>query len=160
MREVLQERALEEQHIPFSDDYQILHYAMKDRQKGLFYPARAMKFEEAILVSVTDASHAASFEKVGDGQVAGHRSQSGRVLMLADPSFLETGEGQVHVLEWHSNTIKRICRSTLQSETLSLQLGTEEAEHVRQVMFNIKNLAKDLPKKEVFKSAMDHMTSI
>ena len=50
-----------------------------------------------------------SFEKVGEeGRVAGHRSQSRRILMLAPPSFLETGEGPVHVLEWHSNTIKLV----------------------------------------------------
>ena len=33
---------------------QILRYAMKDRQRGLFYPANIMKFEEAVIVSVND----------------------------------------------------------------------------------------------------------
>ena len=104
----------------------ILNYAMKDKQKGIFYAANALKIDDSILLSVNDASHAASFEGLISGEVAGHRSQSGRLLLLAPTDFEQTGQGKVYPLEWHSNTIKRVCRSTLQAETLSLQLGSEE----------------------------------
>ena len=135
----------------------ILNYAMKDRQKGIFYKKGAMDIQKCILLSITDASHAASFEEVGNGQVAGHRSQSGRILALANPRFVQEGVGAVYVLEWRSNTIKRVCRSTLQAETLSLQLGAEESEHVRQTLFVVKNLAEGLKKSDVVMKGMDHM---
>ena len=135
----------------------VLSHAMKDRSKGIFYPFSAMKFEDAILVSVNDASHAASYEGLPNGAVAGHRSQSGRILLLASEEFVISSKGKVYPLEWHSNTIKRVCRSTLQAEALSLQLGSEETEHVRQVMFVIKNHDVDVPKHEKYQKAMDHM---
>ena len=90
-------------------------------------------------MSVNDASHAAGFEEVKPGYVGGHRSQSGRLLVLASSDFLEKGEGMVHLLECHSTTIRRVCRSTLQAETLSMQLGSEECEHVRQLLYYVKN---------------------
>ena len=91
------------------------------------------------------------------GEVAGHRSQSGRLLLLAPAGFEQTGQGKVYPLEWHSNTIKRVCRSTLQAETLSLQLGSEEAEHMKHVLFYIKNLDVNVSKKEQCQNAKDHM---
>lgn len=125
------------------DANKLLHLAMQDRHKGMFYRANAMGFKKAILLSVTDASHAASFEGLCEGVVAGNRSQSGRILLLANEDFLSTGKGFVYPLEWHSATIKKVCRSTLQAETLSCELGSEEAEHVRQLLYYVKNFAKD-----------------
>ena len=133
----------------------LLNYAMQDRNKGIFYPVKAFEFEQAILLSITDASHAASFESVGLNTVAGHRSQSGRILALADPTFATTGEGKVMLLDWRSNTIRRVCRSTLQAETLSLLQGSEEAEHVRQVLFHLKNKAPAVKKNDIFREAMN-----
>ena len=135
----------------------VLNHALKTRDKGIFYPAKPFLFEEAILISVTDASHAASFEQVHVGQVAGHRSQSGRLLLLAPANFETKGEGYVHLLSWSSNTIKRVCRSTLQAETLSLQLGSEECEHLRQCLYYMKNLSSGgIPSKN-YVMALDHM---
>lgn len=135
----------------------VLNHALKTRDKGIFYPAKPFLFEEAILISVTDASHAASLEQVHIGQIAGHRSQSGRLLLLAPASFETKGEGYVHLLSWSSNTIKRVCRSTLQAETLSLQLGSEECEHLRQCLYYMKNLSSGgIPSKN-YVMALDHM---
>ena len=125
----------------------LLNFAMQDRDKGIFYARKAMKLEEAIIVSVTDASFGQSIEDV-NGNPSGHRSQSGRVLLLTDAEFEKTGNGVVYPLEWHSNTIKRVCRPTLQAETMSLQLGREEAEHLRHVMFAVKNLSEGNSKKD------------
>lgn len=41
------------------------------------------------------------------------------------------------LLDWHSVTIKRVCRSTLQAEAMSLISGLEEAEHVRMVLHGL-----------------------
>ena len=60
----------------------LLNFGMQDRDKGLFYARKAMKLEEAIIVSVTDASFGQSLEDV-NGNLTGHRSQTGRILLLA-----------------------------------------------------------------------------
>lgn len=117
----------------------LLSSSMASKEKGIFYPSKVFSFEKAILVSINDASHAASFEEVKPGYVGGHRSQSGRLLVMASSDFLQSGEGHVHLLEWHSTTIRRVCRSILQAETSSMQLGSEECEHVRQLLYSVKN---------------------
>ena len=105
---------------------------------GLFFKYNAVNFENAVLLSITDASYAADNDVAGDGRPLGNRSQSGRLLCLADPSFLEKGEGDVYVLLHHSNVLRRVCRSTLQAETLSMVSGMEEAEHFRVVIDGMK----------------------
>ena len=63
-------------------------------------------------------------------------------------------------ISWSSNTIKRVCRSTLQAETLSLQLGSEECEHLRQCFYYMKNLSSGgIPSKDYVK-ALDHMVCL
>ena len=52
-------------------------------------------------------------------------SQGGRILLLADRVPGESDVAHVHILEWHSQTLKRVCRSTLQAEVLSSTLGSE-----------------------------------
>lgn len=138
----------------------MLSLSLATKDKGIFYKAKPFKFEDAILLSVNDASHAASFEEIKPGFVGGHRSQSGRLLFLASPQFREEGKGHVHLLEWHSTTIRRVCRSTMQAETLSLQLGSEEAEHVRQVMYALKNYQNFGGPSKNYVAALDHMVCL
>ncbi len=138
----------------------ILSLSLASKDKGIFYKAKPFRFEDSILLSVNDASHAASFEEVKPGHIGGHRSQSGRLLFLASPQFYEEGKGHVHLLEWHSTTIRRVCRSTMQAETLSLQLGSEECEHVRQVMYALKNYPNYGSPSKNYVAALDHMTCL
>eukprot|EP00435_Cladocopium_sp_Y103_P007415 s4110_g2.t1 len=133
----------------------LLNYALETRDRGVHFPADAFEFEAAVILSINDASHAASFDSTNEGHIVGHRSQSGRILALSSKEFLETGKGKVHLLQWTSNVIKRVCRSTLQAETLSLQLGSEDAEHMRQLLYVIKNKATALNRTENFINAMD-----
>ena len=136
----------------------LLSKALATKDYGVFFPAGIFDFEKAVLVSINDASHAASFEGLPCGETAGHRSQSGRLLVLTHEDFLQSGKGPVHLLSWHSNTIKRVCRSTLQAETLSLQLGSEECEHVRQVLYQVKNHAPEGTSPSFnYVGALDHM---
>ena len=123
----------------------LLSYATQDREKGIYYP---MVLENAIITSVTDASFGQSVTADVNGNPAGHRSQTGRILLLTSEEFESTGTGVAYPLEWHSNTIKRVCRSTLQAETMSLQLGSEEAEHLRHVLFTVKNLSTGMAKQD------------
>ena len=121
---------------------------MQDREKGIYYPKNAMVLENAIITSVTDASFGQSVTADVKGNPAGHRSQTGRILLLTSEEFESTGTGVAHPLEWRSDTIKRVCRSTLQAETMSLQLGSEEAEHLRHVLFTVKNLSAGMAKQD------------
>ncbi len=138
----------------------LLNYAMETKEKGIYYAAGAMDFDKCILLSINDASHAASLQDINGNTVVGHRSQSGRILALASEEFMEKGEGHIHLLQWNSSVLKRVCRSTLQAETLSLQLGSEDAEHVRQMMFVMKNLAEHPVPSKNYTAAADHMKTL
>ena len=115
----------------------VIAVARNSKDKGLHYPLKAFYFEQSVIIGMQDASFANDATVNEAGKRSGFRSQSGRVLCLGAPSFKNTKQGAVHVLDWHSTTIKRVCRSTLQAETMSLQLGMEECEHVRMVMHGL-----------------------
>ncbi len=136
----------------------LLAVALRTKEAGVFYPAGVMDFNKAMILSVTDASHGASFDVDENGNQCGHRSQSGRLLALVDEGFADTGRGKVHLLQWSSSVLRRVCRSTLQAETLSLQLGSEDAEHLRQMFFVMKNLSEpeERKKNRNYVGAMDH----
>ena len=67
---------------------------------------------------------------------------------------MESGKGTVYPLEYHSNVLRRVCRSTLQAETLSMIQGHEEAEHFRTVLYALQH---DL-EREWQVAALDHKT--
>ena len=115
----------------------IVKFAQRTKDKGLFYPSKCFEFENLMLVAVQDASHAADFDVSSSGNKMGHRSQSGRILFLADKDFKVTRRGVLLPVEWHSTVLKRVCRSTLQAETLSLLHGSEEADHYRYSVYGM-----------------------
>eukprot|EP00435_Cladocopium_sp_Y103_P046245 s856_g13.t1 len=96
-----------------------------------------LEFSECVILSITDASHAAELHVGGDGREKGYRSQGGRMLCLADKMPTVAAPAKVHLLEWSSTIpiLKRaVCRSTLQAETLSSMRGSESAQHLRAAM--------------------------
>ena len=54
------------------------------------------------------------FDVSKSGEKMGFRSQSGRVICLGHQSFQHDHRGQLMLMEWHSTTIKRVCRSSSQ----------------------------------------------
>ena len=117
---------------------QIVQIAKQSKDKGVTYPLKALDFEKLMVVAIQDASHAADYDTSGSGAKLGHRSQSGRLLCIADEEFKNSGKGHMYLIEWHSTVLKRVCRSTLQAETLSLLAGSEEAEHLRCILYSFK----------------------
>ena len=117
----------------------LLASAQKTKDNGIRFVKGKFEFEEAILLSVTDASHAAEVNVTEDGKTQGHRSQSGRFLLLAGAAPTVSQPAWCHVLEWQSQTLKRVCRSTLQAEVLSSMLGSESAQQVRILLYSLKN---------------------
>ena len=59
---------------------------------------------------------------------------AGRLLCLAHRDSQQSKCGALMLLECHSTVIKRVCRSTLQLETLSLLAGAEESDHLRFIL--------------------------
>ncbi len=111
----------------------LVNVARNSREEGIAYPLKSFRFEEAKIIAMQGASHANDFDVSGSGKKVGFRSQSGRLLCLAGPDFTKDHFGPLLLVEWHSTVIKRVCRSTLQAETLSPLLGSEEADHLRNV---------------------------
>ena len=120
------------------DCNRLLRDVQESPDVGLFFAYGAVDFDQAAILSITDASYAANFDTGRDGEPLGNRSQSGRMLCLASSEFMETGSGKVYMLDYHSNVIRRVCRSTLQAETLSMVQGYEEAEHLRTVLYGMR----------------------
>ena len=53
---------------------QIINLARRTKDEGISYPIGAFKFEEAMIVAIQDASHAADFDVSGSGKKLGFRS--------------------------------------------------------------------------------------
>ena len=115
----------------------IVKITKETKNEGITFPLKAFKFEDLMIVGIQDASFAADNDLSGSGKRLGGRSQSGRLTCLADKSFMERRTGHLLPINWHSTTLKRVCRSTLQAETLSLQLGSDETEHLRSVIHGL-----------------------
>ena len=97
------------------DCNKLLRYVQETPDVGIYYKYGAVDVDRAVVLSITDASYANDNDVAGNGVPMGNRSQSGRLLCLANPEFLETGAGDVYLLQHHSNVLRRVCRSTLQA---------------------------------------------
>ncbi len=133
----------------------LVNVARNSREEGITYPLKSFRFEDAKIIALQDASHANDFDVSGNGKKLGFRSQSGRLLCLAGPNFTQDHFGPMLLVEWHSTVIKRVCRSTLQAETLSLLLGSEEADHLRNVYHGLSYDQKKMRQEEWIVQAMD-----
>ena len=71
----------------------IIELANREKDKGITYPRGSLRFEDAMVVALQDASHAADLGVSKSGQKLGHRSQSGRLLCLAAPDFRDKQQG-------------------------------------------------------------------
>ena len=92
---------------------------------GIWYRSK-LQWENAVLVSMTDASHANEEEWIDELEILEpFRSQSGRLSLLCDASILDGNAMTFHVLSFGSNKIAKVCRSTISCETYSMQMGEE-----------------------------------
>ena len=84
----------------------------KTKNQGLFHTSAAMFFSDNLMiVAIQDASYAVDVAP----RLAGlHEGDAWSALPVA--------------LEWRSTVIRRVCRSSLQAESLPLLLGTNEAD--------------------------------
>ena len=120
------------------DTNKFLAAAQRTSQNGVNFWKGTCDFHQACLLSVTDASHAAEVHMSEIGKPMGHRSQAGRFLLIGNHMVSDVEECNFHILEWNSHALRRVCRSTLQAETLSSMEGSELGNYVRYLMYAMK----------------------
>ena len=103
----------------------VVQLAQQEIENKLIFPGGHLTWGEVGIITVTDASF--SNEK-------NYKSQQGRFHFLGDINEIKdpkTTSYRVMPLGFASNTIRRVCRSTLQCEAYSLQAGQESGDKLR-----------------------------
>ena len=57
------------------DCNKLLYYIQQSPDGGLFYAYDVLKFEDSVILSITDTSYAADYDNSASGQPMGNRSQ-------------------------------------------------------------------------------------
>ena len=108
----------------------VLQYLKKTATRGLMFRMGVISWHlgDFVIGSISDASHADEHcERTGEP----YRSQGGRMTILATRSLVDQAECGFHLIACTSNTMKRVCRSTLTAETYQMELGVEAADQLR-----------------------------
>eukprot|EP00435_Cladocopium_sp_Y103_P049738 s980_g15.t1 len=130
-------QAIESKCGGFQEHQQVAVFCSEDQgQRDKIYERKAL-FRNFHFLPITDVSHGVEVEINAEGNKQGHRSQGGRILLLADRVPDDSGETNIHILEWHSQTLKRVCCPTLQAEVLLSMLGSEAAQQVPALLHSL-----------------------
>ena len=103
---------------------QILKEAKETANQVTLYKAGAFNFQEALMITISDASWA-NHENIIDDKVFPRRWQYGRITALAHPNLWNGDDGLIHIIGWKSGLIKRTCRSTFRAETRGMIYAKE-----------------------------------
>ena len=115
----------------------------------LKYPKGYLDWNNVAVITVTDASFS---------NEAGFKSQQGRMHFLADAKEVKDPKSCVYKvlpLSFGSTAIRRVCRTTLQAETYSLQNGVETGHKLRGCLCELKGHIQNM--KEWSSQAMESM---
>ena len=114
-----------------------IDYAIRTADKGLYFKSGILDWDNMVLGCVSDASHGNETEHVG-GKAEPHRSQGGRLQILATPEP-ESGEDvHFHVVGIASHILKRVCRATIQAEAYALQACVENGDRIRAAIADLR----------------------
>ena len=122
----------------------VLQYLKKTATRGLMFRMGVISWHlgDFVIGSISDASHADEHcERTGEP----YRSQGGRMTILATRSLVDQAECGFHLIACTSNTLKRVCRSTLTAEIYQMELGVEAADQLRAT---IADMFKPLSRKQ------------
>jgi len=114
----------------------VLQEAKATASRGLFFKAGAFNWDDAILVTTTDASWA-NEKKIIDGHIYPRRSQFGRINAIGSPDLWDGDNGVIHIIGWKSGLIRRMCRSTFRAESQGMTYGTETGVYIRAVFTEV-----------------------
>ena len=134
----------------------VLQDAKATATRGLFFKANAFDFNEALLVTVTDASWA-NEKKIIDGHIYPRRSQFGRINALGSPDLWDGDDGCLHIIGWKSGLIRRMCRSTFRAESHGMMYGTEMGVYLRAVYAELHDKFESHNWENVCAKAMRHV---
>ena len=108
----------------------VLQYLKNTATRGLMFRMGVISWHlrDFVIGSISDTSHADEHcERIGEP----YRSQGGRMTILATRSLVDQVECGFHLIACTSNTLKRVCRSTLTAETYQMEFGVEAADQLR-----------------------------
>ena len=109
----------------------ILEDAVATADTGLVFKGGAVPWnEDMIMLTVTDASWS-NESVVTKGQIETFRSQTSHFNGLAGKGLVEGDSDYVHPVCISSKVIRRVCKSTLQAETLAMLWGVESGTRIR-----------------------------
>jgi hypothetical protein len=120
----------------------VLEYALETSDRGLHFASEGIDWKDAVVCTIADASFGNESEAVkladaGDEMEPG-RSQQGYVICLAPADTVNLTVATIHPITWSSTIIKRVCRATLQAETMSLTKGVEMGAKIRAAIVDMK----------------------
>eukprot|EP00439_Symbiodinium_sp_Y106_P002780 s7959_g1.t1 len=107
----------------------VVDLAQADQERALYFPASVLDWHDICVVTFSDASSA---------QESGFRSQQGRLHYLTTESKADENKHIAHVISYGSTTIKRVCRSTLASETYAMQTAVESGDKLRAIICELR----------------------
>ena len=113
----------------------VVDLAQVDQERALYFPAGMLDWHDICIVTFSDASFA---------QESGFRSQQGRLHYLTTESKADENRHIAHVISYGSTTIKRVCRSTLASETYAMQTAVESGDRLRAIICELRGQLPNL----------------
>ena len=136
---------------------QAIEEAKEHSNQGSTFKSDAIDWKTCVIVTVSDASWSNEEEKTKK-ELKKYKSQRARMIILANPDFLEKKGAAFHVLSWQSTIIRRICRNTLQAETYGANFAIEEGIRMRAVVAEVHGKLPNLRNwEERTKSFTQHM---
>ena len=127
-------RAAQVKHL--NECNEILQKMTAEAELGLFYKAFAFSWNDAIVLSIGDASWANDVLIVED-TVFPRRSQYGRIQLIASPDLWDGDEGYAYYVGAKSGLINRVCPSTMKAETHGQLKAKGEGDHIRSFLAEI-----------------------
>ena len=114
-----------------------IEFAIRTCEKGLFFKSGILDWDNMVAGCVSDASHGNETEHV-DGKAEPHRSQGGRLQILATPELESGDDVHLHVIGFASHILKRVCRATIQAEAYALQTCVENGDRIRAAIADLR----------------------
>ncbi len=106
----------------------MLAYAKQYPDRGLFFEAGAIDWDDLAVGSIGDASHGQEIdERYGEP----FRSQGTNPTIIAPSDLASVKETRFHLVAHSSTTLRRVVRATVQAETYQLQLNVEAGDIIR-----------------------------
>ena len=118
----------------------VLREAQELSKLELICRSDAVSWNDAVMVTVSDASFAQEIEIDDSGAEKPHRTQKAFISLLVDPTRCENDSAGCHIIAWRSLTDKRVCRATLQAEAHGMLSGTETGDRLVATIVDCKGL--------------------